>query len=94
MDTMTFNVLGASRYDFDGIRGTKVFVQQGSDPDNANVVGIEVIEYGGPLELFDALRGLSFPAEVRCELRMRRGARGKAAVQVISAVPVKVQKAA
>jgi hypothetical protein len=89
MDLSVFNILGVSRYDFDGIRGAKIFAQQPSDPSNSNVLGIEVIEYGAPIEVFDHFRGVTFPAEMRCELRMRRGARGKAAVQIVSAVPVK-----
>ena len=86
--TMVFNVLGASRYNFEGISVTKVFTQQDSDG-REDVVGVEVVECGGDLALFDHFRGLSFPLEMRCEVKFVRGARGRASVRVVSASPVK-----
>jgi hypothetical protein len=85
---MVFLVLGASRYNFDGISGTKVFTQQDSEG-NDNVVGMEVVEYGGDLALFDHFRGLHYPLEMNCEVQVTRGARGKAGLRIVSASPVR-----
>jgi hypothetical protein len=89
---MTFYVLGASRYDFDGISGTKIFTHQDSDSENS--VGMEVVEYSGDLALFDHFRGLSFPLEMICEVKVTRGARGRAGLRILSASPVRAPKAA
>jgi hypothetical protein len=90
---MVFQVLGASRYNFDGVSGTKVFTQQDSEG-NDNVVGMEVVEYSGDLALFDHFRALPFPLEMSCEVRVTRGARGKAGLRILSASPVRPAKAA
>lgn len=91
------NVLGASRFDFDGISGIKVFAQKDADPKNLNVAGIEVVEFGGPVEVFEQFRGFHYPQEFNCRVEMGRGARGKAAMRILDATPVKAvapQKAA
>jgi hypothetical protein len=85
---MRMNVLGASRYSFDGISGVKVFAQKDVD-DSEDVVGIQVIELGGDLPLFDHFRGLRFPLDMDCDVEFGRGARGKASVRILSAQPVK-----
>jgi hypothetical protein len=84
---MMFVVLGASRYNFEGISGTKVYTQQDSDGENS--VGLEVVEYGGDLSLFDHFRGLNYPLEMACEVRIVRAAKGKAGLRIISASPVR-----
>jgi len=88
------NVLGVSRFDFDGISGIKVFAQKDADSKNLNVCGIEVVEFGGPVEAFEQFRGFAYPMEFDCKVEMGRGARGKAAMRILEAKPVKVQKAA
>jgi hypothetical protein len=85
---MIFIVLGASRYSFDGVSGTK-YTHQDSDADNDNVVGMEVVEYSGDLSLFDHFRGLNYPLEMTCEVRVVRAARGKAGLRILSASPVR-----
>lgn len=91
------NVLGVSRFDFDGISGVKVFAQKDADSKNLNVVGIEVVEFGGAVDVFEQFRGFGYPMEFDCRVEMGRGARGKAAMRILDAKPVKaapVQKAA
>jgi hypothetical protein len=84
---VVLNVLGASRYNFDGISGVKVFTHQESDGENS--VGMEVVEYGGDLALFDHFRGLNYPLEMSCEIKITRGARGRAGLRILSASPVR-----
>jgi len=87
VNKVVLNVLGAKRYDFNGISGTKVFAQQESDSfNNQDVIGIEVIECSAPLSVFDDLKNLDFPVEVMAEVRFTRGAGGKAGLRVLSAV--------
>ncbi|GHT91978.1 hypothetical protein FACS1894116_01400 [Betaproteobacteria bacterium] len=87
---MKYNVLGVSRYNFDGASGTKVFTQQPSEA-GEDVLGIEVVEYSGDLSLFDNFKntGVLFPAEFECEVNFVRGARGKAAVRILTVKPIK-----
>jgi hypothetical protein len=91
--TMRLNILGASRYSFDGVSGVKVFAQK--DAENAeDVVGIQVVEFGGDLLLFERFKGHRYPQEFDCEVEFGRGARGKASVRILAAIPVKQQKSA
>jgi len=90
---MQLSVLGVSRYEFEGMRGAKVFAQKSADPANVNVVGIEVIEFGCDFDIFEGFRGGSFPALFDCEVDFGRGARGKAAARVLSARPIKAGQA-
>jgi hypothetical protein len=84
---MNFQVLGASRYNFDGISGTKIYTHQESDGENS--VGLEVVEYSGELSLFDHFRGLNYPLEMSCDVKVTRGARGRAGLRILSAAPVR-----
>ena len=89
MNKVVLHVLGAKRFDFNGISGTKVFAQQQSDCLNNNdVIGIEVIECSAPLSAFDDLKNLDFPSEVLAEVRFTRGQGGKAGLRVLSASPI------
>jgi len=91
---VVLHVLGAKRFDFNGISGTKVFAQQQSDSlNNHDVVGIEVIECSAPLSVFDDFKNLSFPAEVMAEVRFTRGAGGRAGLRVLSAALAPAGKA-
>lgn len=86
--TSRLNVLGASRYEFEGIRGMKVYAQKDSDAENLNVVGIEVVEFGADFDLFEEVRGYGFPMEFDCDLTFGRGARGKSAARITKFRPV------
>lgn len=92
-NTMTLRVLGASRYSIDGLMGAKIFTQQDSDKSNDNVCGIEVVEYSAEYELFETLRGLSYPVDVACGFRVHRGRAGKPSVRIFSVAPQVTGKA-
>jgi len=89
MQKVILSILGAKRFDFNGISGTKVFSQQESDSFNDHdVVGIEVLECSGPLSVFDDFKNQDFPCSMLCEVRFTRGAGGKAGMRILSAQPV------
>ena len=83
------NVLGVSRYEFEGNRGLKVFTQKDSDGMNPDVAGIEVVEFGGDYPLFEDMRGYNFPMEFDCDITFRRGARGKSSPYILKVSPIK-----
>lgn len=87
--TANLNILGASRFEFDGIRGVKVFAQKDSDPTNLNVIGIEVVEFSAEFDLFESLRGYSFPMEFKCDISFGRASKGKAGAKILTAIPLK-----
>lgn len=87
--TATLNILGASRFEFDGIRGVKVFAQKDSDTTNLNVIGIEVVEFSAEFDLFESLRGYTFPMEFKCDITFGRASKGKAGAKILSATPLK-----
>ncbi len=89
---MRLNVLGVSRFSFDGISGVKVYAQKETDGENEDVLGIEVVEFGGKYAVFEQFRGYGFPMQFDCEVEFARGSRGKAAVRVLKATPVKGQQ--
>lgn len=91
--TANLNILGASRFEFDGIRGVKVFAQKDADTANLNVIGIEVVEFSAEFDLFESLRGYSFPMEFKCSVAFGRASKGKAGAKIISATPLKVPAA-
>jgi len=76
------NVLGMSRYQFDGNSGGKVFTHQQTDVTNPDVVGYEVIEYPCEYSLIDQCRNVPFPAKCRLEFVVARGSRGRAVMRV------------
>ncbi len=87
--TAKLNILGASRFDFDGIQGVKVFAQKDSDPTNLNVIGIEVVEFSADFGLFESLRGYGFPMEFNCDLQFGRASKGKAGAKIVALQPVR-----
>lgn len=87
--TANLNILGASRFDFDGIQGVKVFAQKDSDPTNLNVIGIEVVEFSADFALFESMRGYGFPMEFKCDLVFGRASKGKAGTKIVALQPLK-----
>jgi len=83
------NIEGASRFDFDGIQGVKVFASQVADPHNLNVIGREIIEFSCDFALFESMRGYGFPMEFKCDLEFGRASKGKAGTKIVSVQPVK-----
>lgn len=84
-------VLGMSRYQFDGNSGGKIFTHQPTDVTNPDVLGFEVVEYPCEYGLIDQCRGMgvTFPAKCRLEFSVSRGSRGRAVMRVGGIAPVK-----
>jgi hypothetical protein len=88
---MQLTILGVSRYDFEGIRGAKVYAEKVADPTNLNVIGKEVIEFGCDFGIFEGFRNTqgAWPQLFDCVVEFGRGARGKASARIMSAKHLK-----
>ena len=85
----TLHIEGASRFDFDGIQGVKVFASQEADPNNTNVIGREVLEFSCGFDLFESMRSHGFPGDFQCLLEFGRASKGKAGTKIVGIRPAK-----
>lgn len=83
------HIEGASRFDFDGIKGVKVFSSQEADPTNLNVIGREVLEFSCGFDLFESMRPYGLPGDFKCVLEFGRASKGKAGTKIVAIQPLK-----
>jgi hypothetical protein len=88
--TVEVQVLGISRYQFDGNSGGKVFTHQVTDANNPDVLGLEVVEFPCEYALLDHCRGqgIQFPAKCRLDFQVARGAKGRPVMRVKGIIPI------
>ena len=65
--------------------GATVFVVQDTEDLTGNTLGCDVVTFSAPLSIFQKAKelNLSFPAECVCQVSLKRGAAGKAAMQIL-----------
>jgi hypothetical protein len=82
------SVLGASRYDFDGNQGAKVFLQQAAKEDNPDTVGVDVMAIPAFYGVVENLRKHPLPGDFELEAEMRKVGGGKAGLFVTGLRPM------
>ncbi|MEJ1364280.1 MAG: hypothetical protein RPU42_04155 [Candidatus Sedimenticola sp. (ex Thyasira tokunagai)] len=86
---ITATVIGAKRYIIDGDKSATIFVQQPTDPDNENAVGLEVMKISSPFEILDVLKKHTLPGEFMIETKLTSAAGGKIGMKCTGIKPVK-----
>lgn len=78
-------ILSATCYvmEEEGLRGGRVYVGQMSSGRNPDQIGMEVLKFRMPYELFDVLAQKQLPGEYLINLHLERGARDKARYRAV-----------
>lgn len=87
INTITARVIGASRYEVEGIKGAKITLMNEADPNNDNLVGNQVMTISGPYEILEQLR--AFAPHMPCNLEIDAEMRASGGKMTMHAIAVR-----
>ncbi len=87
-NVITAQVLGGRRFDINGTKMASLFVAQASNPDDDNMIGLEVMKVACPFALFDTIKRDQLPGEFEIQVNLKTGAGGKMGMEALALRPV------
>lgn len=85
INTIQAHVIGASRYEVEGIKGAKLIIMNEAAPDNDNLFGFQTSTMSAPFEMVDKIRELNprLPGNLELDVEIR-ASQGKVTMHAIA----------
>ena len=85
INTIQAHVIGASRYEVEGIKGAKLIIMNEADPTNDNLFGFQTSTMSAPYEMVDRIRELNprLPGNLELDVEIR-ASQGKVTMHAIA----------